>query len=156
MRHLEVKHIVILGHAGCGGINALATGNYQATSNHNFQFLHHWLNIGSEAKEKVHALLNDMPEQQKIKALEQVSILVSMENLLSFPWIKSKHSGGDIQIHGWYFDMTAGELLEYSEKDMLFEKINPRKTSADSSKNKPDLDTFLKNYKQLYACSYGS
>ncbi|GJL85408.1 MAG: carbonic anhydrase [Micavibrio sp.] len=152
VRHLEIKHIVILGHEGCGGVNALATGNYQATSNHNYQFLHHWLDIGAKAKEEVSHKLHDAQDEVKTRALEQATILVSMENLLSFPWIKDKCDREELQIHGWYFDKSEGQLLEYNAKNELFEKVGDSEAAPFFLKDKPNLNTFLKNYMQNCAC----
>ncbi|MCB1579861.1 MAG: carbonic anhydrase [Rhodospirillales bacterium] len=154
VRFLQVKHIVILGHAGCGGIGALATGNFQVTEYHNFEFLHHWLGIASEAKEQVFSVLSFAGEKQRTKALEQASILVSLENLRSFPWIKDKYERQELQIHGWYFDMKEGQLLEYNVEKGLFEDI--RQDQAKKMSSLPsayDLSRFLKKYAQTCACS---
>ncbi|HOO51978.1 MAG TPA: carbonic anhydrase, partial [Alphaproteobacteria bacterium] len=154
VRVLQVKHIVILGHAGCGGIDALATGDFQVTKYHNFEFLQHWLGIALEAKEQVFSVLNFYSQEEKTKALEQASILVSLENLLSFPWIRDKCERKELQIHGWYFDMKGGKLLEYSEEKGIFENVENDKSEKTSSlPNKYDLSQFLKKYAQTCACS---
>jgi carbonic anhydrase len=152
VRHLEVKHIVILGHSSCGGVNALATDNYQATNHHNFQFLHDWLNIGMKAKEQVFTKFECSSDAEKMRILEQATILISIEILLSFPWIKDKCDREELQIHGWYFDMTEGQLLEYDAENTFFEKIAPTGGIPPFLKNKPDLDTFLKNYTKSCIC----
>ncbi len=152
VRHLEVGHIVVLGHAGCGGVNALATDNYQVTNNHDFQFLRDWLNIGAQAKEQVFQRFECSSDAEKIRALEQATILVSIENLLSFPWIKDKCDREELQIHGWYFDMEEGQLLEYTPINSCFEKIGCSESGATFLKAKPDLDIFLENYTQSCPC----
>lgn len=153
VRFLEVKHIVILGHSGCGGINALATGNYQVGNNHNFQFLNRWLGIGEKAKEEVFKKFHCSHEEEKIRILEQATILTSMENLLCFPWIKDKCDREELQIHGWYFDMITGELLEYNTEQKAFEKINYSDTPPVFLREAPDLSAFLENYTKNCACS---
>ncbi len=153
VRHLEVKHIVILGHSGCGGVEALATGNFQATSNHSFQFLHHWLNIGTETKEGVFKTMTDVNEEERTCILGQALILNSLANLLSFPWIKDKCEREELQIHGWYFDLLKGKLLEYDPKEKLFDDIHHSEASAHFLKDKPALADFLKNYSGTCSCS---
>lgn len=152
VRHLEVKHIVILGHSGCGGINALATNNYQATSHHSFQFLHDWLNIGLKAKEQVFKNFECSSDREKRRILEQATILVSIENLLSFPWIKDKCDREKLYIHGWYFDMVGGDLLEYNMIKNAFKNITDTTVKPSFLKNKPDFVSFLKNYTQNCPC----
>ena len=116
VRSLRVRHIVVLGHAGCGGIRALATGDPP-----HFQFLHPWLQIGLEAKQALYSTLKNAPKSEKIKALEQAAIVLSLENLFSFPWIKAKHD--DLHLHGWYFDLKECALLEYNPQNAEFENI---------------------------------
>jgi len=146
VRQLKVGHIVILGHAGCGGVNALATENYKAIDNNDFQFLHHWLGIAATAKEKVYNVLGEADDSTKTKALEQASILVSMENLLSFPWIKDKYTAKEVQIHGWYFDMKKGDLLEYNPATFRFEEARQHDSTEALLEEGLNIDSFLKNY----------
>ena len=152
VRFLNVKHIIVLGHEKCGGVEALATGNYQATHYHNFQFLHDWLNIGIEAKEQVFKELECSSDEKKIRALEQATILTSISNLLTFPWIKSKCDAEELQIHGWYFDMKQGALLEYNVQREGFSKLCNHKQSPHFIKENPSLSAFIKKYAQECTC----
>ncbi len=154
VRHLGVKHIIILGHAECGGAKALAKNDFRATDNHNFQFLHHWLDIGKQAKENVFGILKNTDEEKKIRALEQALILTSMANLLSFPWIKTKCDRSELQIHGWYFDMKEGNLLEYDTKKEQFCTIGSDSITDNPPLNtEPNLENFLQNYTCPNCCS---
>jgi carbonic anhydrase len=53
------------------------------------------------------------PIDLQARACEQAAILLSLENLLSFPWIAQRVNNGTLSLHGWYFDMSQGELLGY-------------------------------------------
>ena len=58
------------------------------------------------------------PMELQLRACEETSILLSMENLMSFPWIRKRVEAGRLKIHGWYFNMKNGELYDYdSEKE---------------------------------------
>ena len=156
VRHLGVKHIVILGHAGCGGIQALATGNYRVGNNHNFQFLDRWLGIGQEAKDEVYKKFECSDDDEKIKVLEQASIIVSMNNLLSFPWIKDKCERKEILIHGWYFDMLNAELFEYCLAEEQFKPIEQTDTNHSYLTNLQSLEKFLESYTRTCPCHAGN
>lgn len=145
VRFLNVGHIVVLGHAGCGGINALATGNFQIEEYRDFEFLDHWLNIGEEARAAVFSIMEGVGISDKIRALEQASIIVSISNLLTFPWIRNRYEQGHIHIHGWYFDMNKGELLEYQNDDYSFQDIS-NSGKKEKSYNHPNIDSFLNGY----------
>lgn len=123
VRVLQVKHIIILGHALCGGANALCSGNYKIDESQEFQFLPDWLSVAKHAKSAVEEKFPDAPHEEKAALLEQAMVLVSMENLLTFPWIKERYENKQVDIHGWYFDMPHRQLLEYDTASGLF--VNP-------------------------------
>ena len=50
-------------------------------------------------------------------------ILLSMQNLLSFPWIRERVQNGDLQLHGWYFSILDGILKNYDPKHDIFTPI---------------------------------
>lgn len=96
VRDLLVEHIVVLGHAGCGGIRALIEGDHEER-----EFIDAWVAIARAAADKGghdHA------------AVERAAVAGSLDNLLTFPWIRERHATGALQIHGWWFDLEAGEL----------------------------------------------
>lgn len=120
VKTLKVKHIVVLGHSMCGGIQALA--NKEAALQE-YEFLAQWMDIATPAREAVEAELGDASAPIKQRALEQAVILVSLNNLMTFPWIAERVAAGDLQIHGWYFDLKSGQIFRYKEKTQSFEKI---------------------------------
>lgn len=107
---LGVKHIIVLGHSQCGGIRALMEDSYGSEEG---GFISQWMNIAEPAREKVRRELPHKPFDLQARACEQAAILLSLENLLSFPWIAQRVSNGTLSLHGWYFDMSQGELLGY-------------------------------------------
>jgi len=42
---------------------------------------------------------------------------------MTFPWIAAKMQAGELQIHGWYFDLKSGQIFRYKEKTQSFEKL---------------------------------
>jgi len=108
--HLEVEHIIVLGHSKCGGISALMAGTCGCKGG---GFITNWMSIATPAKHRVLAELPDKDKTLQQRAAEQASVLLSLENLHSFPWIDERVASGRLTLHGWYFDIGAGELLEY-------------------------------------------
>lgn len=117
VRGLEVEHIVVLGHSNCGGIHALMTPTKQIAQS---QFIETWMSIADRAKEKVLETLPDASINEQQRACELGSILVSLENLLSFPWIAEKVESEALVLHGCYFDMEKGALYGYSTEQNAF------------------------------------
>ncbi|EMR12384.1 carbonic anhydrase [Methylophaga lonarensis MPL] len=114
---LQVESIIVMGHANCGGIRALWQGSDQ---NHS-QFIHRWMSIAQSAKDWVKQHHAEDPEAAQLRACEMRSILVSLDNLLSFEAIRQRVEAGTLRLHGWYFDLAAGELLCFNPKSGLFE-----------------------------------
>lgn len=107
VKGLHVKDIVIMGHAQCGGVSALLNHSGESA----FEFLNNWIEIGRAAKESVQTILSTAPVNVKQRALEQAVILISLNNLMTFPWIKENVEAGKITLHGWYFDLEKGKML---------------------------------------------
>lgn len=109
--NLEIETIIVMGHAQCGGIRALMTHTPPASNEEDL--IAKWLSIAEDARLKALQQLPGQPPETLNRACEQAAILVSLSNLMSYPWIKSRVEAGKLLIHGWYFDMINGELLQY-------------------------------------------
>ncbi len=120
VNHLEVESIIVMGHANCGGIKALWDDDGSSQS----QFIHSWVSIAKAAKDKVKSDFSTASEDVQLKTCEQQAILVSLENLLSFPWVRKRVEDGVLNLHGWYFDIPKGELLSYNSELSEFEIVS--------------------------------
>jgi len=118
--HLEVEHIIILGHSGCGGINALMHG---IPNGKPAEFIGPWVKIAERGRERVLAELAGKEPDKQNRACEQAALLISLENLLTFPWIDERVKTGKLLLHGWYFDISVGQLYSYCPDSAAFEMI---------------------------------
>ena len=75
-----------------------------------------------DAEDELAELPHASPDKQ-CSACEEASILVSLENLLTFPWIRSRVEQGQLVLHGWYFDIDSGELVAYDPVQGSFEPL---------------------------------
>jgi len=96
---LEVKHLILLGHSQCGGIQALLN---QAKPQQN-DFVTQWVSLINLP----HAHTHDADEYAKM-ALHQ-----SHQNCLTFPWLKKKIMQKELEIHLWFFDIKSGQIFSY-------------------------------------------
>ncbi len=119
--HLEVDNIIVMGHSQCGGIKGLMEGICDCGDH---SFIGNWVGIARDAKEKVLAELPDKPLDMQTGACERAAILLSLENLMTFPWLKERVEKGRLALHGWYFDLQAGTLSGYSATSSNFEIIS--------------------------------
>jgi len=131
VKSLNVEHIIILGHAFCGGIRALMEGEGVTTSQ--YEFIGAWVSIARPARERVLRELAGESEAVQARACEKWAISLSLDNLLSFPWIRERVEAGTLALHGWYFDIDAGELLGYSPQTSSFALLVPKPAAAVSN-----------------------
>ena len=101
---LKVRHIVVLGHARCGGIRAYAEqGNPLSPGD----FIGKWMSMIAPAAEAA-AAMKDRPDFTT--RLEYASIVTSVSNLMTFPCINILVGRGKLRLHGAYFDVATGRL----------------------------------------------
>ena len=120
VRVLQVEHVIVMGHSHCGGINALMQSTAQSPAS---EFIDHWVDIARPAKEKVLQELADKPCDKQARACEQASVMISLENLLTFPWLAERVQAETLALHGWYFDLESGQMLAYHPESGEFEKL---------------------------------
>jgi len=117
---LGVQHIVVLGHQHCGGIQNLMKTGSEAEPN---SFIDDWMKLVDSARVSVLQDYADASYDEQRCACEQRAILVSLENLLTFPWIARRVADGTLTLHGWYLDIQHNQLLGYSAETDEFEPV---------------------------------
>ena len=118
---LEVERVIVLGHARCGGIRALmAPSKVSDTAHRETDFVGQWMRIAAPVAERVKRELAHRDSVAQHCACEQASILLSLDNLLTYPWLRRRVEEGKLKLHGWYFDLEQGALLAYSPRQQQF------------------------------------
>ncbi len=121
VRILGIAHIIVLGHAHCGGIRSLLQGD--DATNGQETYINSWMRLAEQAQKKVQSDIPDATFEERERACEQQAILSSLENLMTFDWIRDSVNTGKLALHGWYFDIEHGELLTYNAKQNSFEPV---------------------------------
>jgi carbonic anhydrase len=103
---LRVKHIVVLGHAHCGGVKAFAENAAPLSPG---DFIGNWMRLMAPAVEKV-GPQDKLSPAEYIARLEQANVTNSLDNLQTFPNVQKLIAAGEIAVHGAYFGVATGEL----------------------------------------------
>lgn len=108
---LGVAHIVVLGHSQCGGVkgchdmcSGLAPELEEKSS-----FVGRWMDILRPGFERVKA----EPKDVILRALERQAVLVSLENLMTFPFVRDRVRDERLTLHGLWNDTGEGGLEQY-------------------------------------------
>ena len=115
---LKVEHIVVMGHGGCGGIQASLTGDGNPAIG---EFVAPWVSLLDEARQRVLESGSVNPQF----SLELEGIETSLGNLMSFPFVKKAVEAGDLTLHGAWFAIRHGELHWRNGRTGRFEMIAP-------------------------------
>jgi carbonic anhydrase len=78
------------------------------------------MRIAAPVRDRVMRELAHESSAERHTACEQASILQSLDNLLTYPWLKRKVEQGKLMLHGWYFDIGSGSLMAYSPRQQQF------------------------------------
>lgn len=108
---LGVRHIVVMGHGRCGGIEAAVTDMSPLSRG---DFIGKWMADVKDVIDKV-AIPDCCPDHERTLLVERASIVQSLQNLRSFPWIARLEQAQEISLIGAWFDVALGELHAYSE-----------------------------------------
>lgn len=114
VRALKVPQIIVMGHAMCGGIHALLNGAPAEISD----FVGQWVRIAEPARLRAMSA----PPERRQDVCERESVRLSLDNLMSFPWIATAMHAGTLKLHGCFFDIRSG-VLERLGEDGIFRAI---------------------------------
>ncbi len=109
IRYLHVKHLILLGHSQCGGIQALLNHEKQEDD-----FISEWVSLIKPDSQQ---------NTQDIDEYAKLALYKSYLNCMTFPWIHDKVSKKELLLHLWYFDIQSGQIFAYSEDQKKYQML---------------------------------
>lgn len=125
--HLKVKHVIVCGHYGCGGVKASMESNQLG-------IIDHWLRNIRDVYHKHADEFNNLPDgPDKVNRLCELNVIeqvahVTQTNVIQNAWRR----GQDLSVHGWIYGLSDGLLKKLTEPvvglDQIAEqyKLDPR------------------------------
>ncbi len=123
---LNVENIVVMGHAKCNGIKLVMQSGEGGTLNSTYRYsdaMQKWLSIADEARDSVRRELSDKSPDEQQAACEHESVLVSLKNLLTYPFVAKRLEDDSLKIYGWHFNIETGELMGFDPETRYFENL---------------------------------
>lgn len=99
---LKAKHLIILGHSQCGGIQALLEKDTLQQND----FINNWVSL----------IKIDNQDDKKTDDVAKIGLKQSYDNCMTFSWIKEKVEHKELIIHLWFFDIKTGQIFTYSDE----------------------------------------
>jgi carbonic anhydrase len=116
---LKVPHIVVLGHAQCGGIRAFVD---KAAPLSPSDFIGRWMAMFIKPGEVVEQRERETMQEFTVR-IEKAAIFRSLENLMTFPFVRSRVESGEMQLHGAYFGVAEGSLFVLDKATKEFQSV---------------------------------
>ena len=119
---LKVSHIIVLGHSSCGGVRGchdMCTGHAPDLEKSS-SFVGRWMDILRPGYERVKDIKD---EAARVARLEREAVLVSVENLMTFPFVKAAVEKNELTLHGLWTDIAEGSLEQFDSNLKDFVRI---------------------------------
>jgi carbonic anhydrase len=121
---LRIRHIVVLGHAQCGGIRAFIDRTEPLSPG---DFIGRWMAMfikpGEVVEQRAHETMQDFTVR-----IEKAAVFRSLENLTTFPFVRTKVERGELQLHGAYFGVAEGSLFVLDKTAKEFRSVKEANT----------------------------
>ncbi len=104
---IKVKHIIVVGHYGCGGIAAAVDGQRRGLVDH---WLHPIREIYSENRAALEAIAD---ERSRLNRLCELNVIRQVRNVASDVFVQDAWSRGqDLTVHGWVYTLGNGLVTD--------------------------------------------
>lgn len=120
---LEVKEIIVMGHGMCGGCKAALTQSLHGTEPGEGGFIADWIGMLDEVREPIAAKYGTEGRDAE-RAMEHAGIRVSLQNLRTFPCVRSKERDGKLRLRGAFFAIADGALHTLDEATGEFSPLD--------------------------------
>jgi len=119
---LQVAHIVVLGHSRCGGVQGcidMCEGHAPELEKQS-SFVGRWIDI---LRPKYPEVADISDAGDKARRMEELAVVTSMENLMSFPFVETRVNDGSLSIHGLWTDIADGGMKQFMSETRDFQPI---------------------------------
>lgn len=110
LRVLKIENIIVCGHSDCGALRALINNSANELK---LEYIEHWLKNIQTVKEHAQHDHKDCGGDSMHLYCTQENIKLQLENLLKLSFVKEKVDEGHLTLHGWYYDIGSGDILEF-------------------------------------------
>ncbi|MEL7491451.1 MAG: carbonic anhydrase [Pseudomonadota bacterium] len=122
---LKVPHIVVCGHTECGAMKGAMNPEGLDALPH----VKEWLSYSRAAVQIVQEAGSASSDQEKMDLLLEQNVILQLQHLKTHPAVAVRLAKGDLELHGWVYDIKTGDVRAYCEADNKFESVNDRYAS---------------------------
>lgn len=119
---LKIANLVVMAHSMCGGVKGchdMCSGQAPELEDQG-SFVGRWMDILKPGYDRIKDLGD---EDKQLRALEQQTVVVSLENLLTFPFVREAVANETLALHGVWVDIAEGDMLVLDPASGTFQPI---------------------------------
>ena len=126
VRGLHVEHIIIIGHAHCGGVASMIRKQEgrEELAYDGGTFIGAWTDLLRDAYERAVESNPELKADALLSAAEHQAVRLSLDNLTTFPFIREAVSAGELTLQGWYLNIFDGALEIWNPEDKCFKLVD--------------------------------
>jgi len=119
---LEVPHIVVCGHTDCGAMKGAMNPDGLDSLPH----VREWLSYAKAAVDVVDELAPDAGAEERMKLLLEQNVILQLQHLKTHPSVARRLARGNLNLHGWVYDIRSGDVGAYDENENAFVPVERR------------------------------
>ncbi len=123
---LKVEHIVVCGHSNCGAMNGLLHPEKLEP----LPSMRTWLRHSESALRIVQETYQDLSKQELLNALTEENVMAQLENLKTHPTVASRLVRGQVQLHGWVYNIEHGHIHSFDSEQGSFQPLEKHTSSS--------------------------
>ncbi|MEL6488884.1 MAG: carbonic anhydrase [Cyanobacteria bacterium J06634_6] len=130
IKSLDIQHIVVCGHTTCGAMKGLLqVGELEEK----MPLVYNWLKHTEATRELVEEHYGHLPKSEKLSTLVAENVLTQIDNLKTYPSVRSHLHRNEVQLHGWIYNIIDGTVLTYDRANHTFVTISNSQYERDES-----------------------
>ena len=109
VRVLRVPNIILCGHSDCGEMRALLDEGQLR----DLPFLRSWLGYAGPMSHAFRGVMQDprvWPAEDRLRVLTELNVIAQLQSLRAHPWVARGLKRGNLDVHGWIYDIASGEV----------------------------------------------
>ena len=128
LKSLNIQHIIVCGHTTCGAMKGLLqVGQLEEK----MPLVYNWLKHTEATRELVDEHYGHLDKKDKLATLVAENVLTQIDNLKTYPAVRSHLHRNEVQLHGWIYNIGDGSVLTYDRASHTF--VHPLSKYGDSA-----------------------
>ncbi|MFO0573349.1 MAG: carbonic anhydrase [Polyangia bacterium] len=122
---LNVRHIIVCGHSGCGAMKAALSAN-----NDSLPHAMAWLSHVDQAKQLLQPYEPFPDEQTRADMLSELNVLTQIKHIKSYPFVLERIESGDLHLSAWFFEIDSAQVYTYSPDEEQFVPLTEQSAAS--------------------------